>query len=155
MKEKLTNFEILYYVLSAYCLWASQELFSVTVKAQGTEGVSALEPALIVLGAFAPITIMTSSLISGVVVGVFILLSPLVGLVLYKDYKRKRFGIACFLLSALTTSQVVTGTYYSPMAGIGGWVSLILFVLMILITIVNVAKGEIQKQLQPIQQRKP
>lgn len=155
MKDKLTRFEILYYVLSIYCLWASQELFAVTVQAQGTEDVSVLNPALIVLGAIAPITTMTSSLpLSGSIVGVFILISPLMGAIFYKDLNKKWFGVSCWVLTGLATSQVVTGTYYSLTAGIGGLVALILISFLFAIAILSSVKDEIQKQLQPRQERK-
>lgn len=147
--KKLTRFEILYYLLSIYCLWASQELFAVTVQAQGTENASVLNLTLIILGAIAPITTITSSLpFSGSIVGIFILISPLMGAILYKDYNKKRFGISCWILPALTTSQVVTGTYYSLTAGIGGLVALIFISFLFAISILSSVKDEIQKQIQ-------
>jgi hypothetical protein len=146
MKEKFTRIELFYYLVSIYCLWASQGLYAVTVKAQGTAGVSVLGPVLIVLGALSPITTMTSSLpFSGCIVGLYILISPLVGAILYRDYRKKRFGISCMILTAVTTSQVVTGTYYSPSAGVGGLLALFVVVCVFILTILSIAKEEIRK----------
>lgn len=153
--KKPTRFEIIYYLLSVYCLWASQELFAVTAKGQGTAEAFIQHPALLVMGAIAPITTMTSSLpISGLIVGLFILISPLLGVIFYKDFNKKQFGISCWILTALTTSQVVTGTYYSLTAAIGGLVALIFISFLFAIAILSSVKDEIQKQIQPRHGRK-
>lgn len=146
--SKLNPFEFIYYSLSIYCIYASQELHSVTVKAQGTADVFLLHPSLFFLGAIAPITTMTSLLpVSGTIVGMFILLSPLVGVILYKDYNRKRFGISCFILTMLVTSLVVTGTIYSPVAGVGGLTSLFVISALFIFAVICSVKEELLKQL--------
>lgn len=149
MKKKITWFEMFYFVLSIYCLWASQELFSATVKQQGTSNASVFDPALLFVGALAPITTIGSSLpVSGLIVGVFILLTPLIGLIAYKDFKKKLFGTSCFVFTMLITSTVVTGTLYSLTAGVGGLISLFVIAILFAIAIINTTKEEVQKQLK-------
>lgn len=153
--NKLTPFEFIYYTLSIYCIYASQELHLVTVKTQGTADVFVLHPSLIFLGAIAPITTMTSSLsVSGIIVGVFILLSPLMGAILYKDYKQKRFGVSCFILTMLVTSLVVTGTIYSPVAGVGGLTSLFVISALFIFAVMSSVKEELQKQLSTTKEKR-
>lgn|GEM_PF-7116025 len=149
MKEKFTWFEIFYYIIATYCLWSSQDLFLATVKLQGTSEATAFDINLIFLGAIAPLTTITSSLpIGGNIVGIFILLSPLLGTVLCYDFRRVRFGCACFILTMATTSQVVTGTYFNLMAGLGGLIALFVVGMMFLVAVMVTVRDEIKKQLK-------
>lgn len=148
MNKKFSQFETFYYFIAIYCLWSSQNLFLATVKFQGTENVNIFDPYLFLIGAFAPITTMTSSLpVSGVIVGIFILVSPILGLISYHDYQKKRFGIICIILATMVTSQVVTGTYYSPMAGLGGLIAPFVVATLLLMALLGVVKDEIKKEL--------
>lgn len=151
MNKKFSKFEIFYYFIAIYCLWSSQDLFLATVKFQGTHDVSILDSSLFLVGAFVPITTMTSSLpIPGAIVGIFILVSPLLGAILYHDYKKKWVGVLCIILTMMVTSQVVTGTYYSPMAGLGGLIAPLVVVTLLLIGLLAVVRDEIKRELKTI-----
>lgn len=149
MKEKFSKFEIFYYLTGAYCLWSSQNLFLATVNFQGTKEASIMDTSLFLVGAFSPITTMTSSLpASGTIVGIFIFFSPALSAILIHDYSKKRFGILCLVLTMMVTSQVVTGTYYSPTAGLGGLFAPLVITIMLLVALLAVVKDEIKKELK-------
>lgn len=151
MKGKFSQIEVFYYLVGAYSLWSSQDLFLATVQFQGTQGVSVLDPSLILVGAFIPVITITSSCpVSGAIVGIFILLSPVLGAISYHDYKKKRLGILCFILTMMVTSNVVTGTYFSPTAGVGGLFAPIVTVAMFLLAVLTVVKYEIKKELKTV-----
>lgn len=149
MKGKFSKFEIFYYLTGAYCLWSSQNLFLATVKYQGTQEVSIMDTTLFLVGAIAPITTMTSSIpVSGAIVGIFIFFSPMLSAILIHDYKKKRFGILCLILTMMVTSQVVTGTYFNPIAGLGGLFAPLVITTMFLMALLAFVKDEIKKELR-------
>lgn len=155
MKAKLTKFEVIYCALALLCLLMSNDLHIATIKAQGTADIFVLHPVLFFLGAIAPITTMSSSLpVSGFIIGLFILVSPLLGAIAYKDFNQVRFASICFISTMLVTSSVVTGTLYSLTAGIGGLASLFVVGTLFVIAFISTIKEEIYKQLQPKQGRK-
>jgi hypothetical protein len=133
-KENYTSAEFTYYIIGGYCLWSAKALHVATVKFQGSADRSFLDPVLIFLGAFSPVTAMTSGLtFVGVTTGLFILISPFMGAVLVKDFKRTRFGSCCLLMTMATASQIVTGSWHNPMAAFGGLIALVVVGVFVLI----------------------
>lgn len=147
-KEKYSAFEFIYYIVGGYCLWSAKAIHIATVKFQGSAGKEFFDPVLIFLGAFSPLVSMTSDLgFSGFITGVFILISPFMGAVLIKDFKRTRFGSYCFLMSMAAASQIVTGSWYNPLAAVGGIIALVVIGIFVMVAGVQMVTDEAKKQL--------
>lgn len=146
--DKLAIWEWAYYAIGAFCMWSSKAIHIDQAKAIGSEGISYLSPVNIFAGAISPIFAFSSNTgFAGIVVGIFILITPFIGIVAIHDYKNQSFGALCLGMAMACSSQIVSGSWYNIMAGLGGLAALIVVGAMVVMAGISMAKDEAKKQL--------
>ena len=146
--DKTAIWEWAYYVIGAFCMWSSKAIHIDQAKAIGGEGISYFSPANILVGAFSPIFAFSSNTgFAGIVVGIFILITPFIGIVAFHDYKNQGFGALCIGMAMACSSQIVSGSWYNILAGLGGLAALIVVGVMVVMAGLSMAKDEAKKQL--------
>ena len=142
--EKTAIWEWVYYAIGAFCMWSSKAIHIDQAKAIGApEDASYFSLVNIFVGALSPLFAFWSKTgFSGIVVGIFILITPFIGIVAIYDYKNRDFGLLCLGMTMACSSQIVSGSWYNILAGLGGLTALIVVGAMVVMAGISMAKDE-------------